>query len=73
MKSTTAKMNLKCDQASIKNIKLKENIIRGRQLSYKSIKHVVSAILIATVVFFYFSDSSLMEGLLHYIPPLGTS
>ena len=52
MKSTTAKMNLKCDQASIKNIKLKEIIIRGRQLSYKSIKHVVSAILIVTVFFF---------------------
>ena len=55
-KLTTAKMDLKYDQASTKNIEMKEILIRGGQLSYKSIKHVVSAILTATVFFLYFSD-----------------
>ena len=31
-------------------------LVRGGQLSYKPIKHVVSAILIAIVFFLYFSD-----------------
>ena len=61
MKLTTAKMKLGGDQASIKNIELKEIIVRGGQLSYKSIKHVVSAILIATVFFLYYVDHSLMR------------
>ena len=55
-KLTTAKIDLKYDQASTKNIEMKEILIRGGQLSYKSIKHVVSAILTATVFFLYFSD-----------------
>ena len=56
MKLTTAKMDLEYDQASTKNIEMKEILVRGGQLSYKSIKHVVSAILISTVFFLYFSD-----------------
>ena len=37
-------MDLEYDQASTKNIEMKEILVRGDQLSYKSIKHVVSAI-----------------------------
>ena len=49
-------MDLEYDQASTKNIEMKEILVQGGQLSYKSIKHVVSAILIATVFSLYFSD-----------------
>ena len=49
-------MDLEYDHASTKNIEMKEILVRGGQLSYKSIKYVVSAILIATVFFLYFSD-----------------
>ena len=73
MKLTTAKMKLGGDQASIKNIELKEIIVRGGQLSYKSVKHVVSAILIATVFFSLLCRSLSYEGLLHYISPLASS
>ena len=74
MKLTTASMDLEDDQASTKNIKLNEIVLRGGQLSYKSIKHVISVILNTTVFFFfYFSDPLLMEGLLHYIAPSGPS
>ena len=54
-------MDLKYDQASTKNIKMKEILVRGGQLSYKSTKHVVSVILIAIVFFslFFRSLSSL--------------
>ena len=52
MKLTTASMDLKDDQASTKNIKLNEIVVRGGQLSYKSIKHVISVILNTTVFFF---------------------
>ena len=67
MKLTTASMDLEDDQASTKNIELNEIVVRGGQLSYKSIKYVVSANLIATVFFFYFSNLLLMMDLLHYI------
>ena len=73
MNLTTAKMDLEYNQASTKNIEMKEILVRGGQLSYKSIKHVVSAILIATVFFLYFFDPFLMGGLLHYIVPFGPS
>ena len=73
MKLTTAMMDLENDQTSTRYIKLNEIAIRGGQLSYKSIKHVVSAILIATMFFLYFSYPLLMEGLLHYISPSGPS
>ena len=69
MKLTTASMDLEDDQASTKNIELDEIVIRGGQLSCKLIKHVVSVILIATLFFLYFSNSLLIEGLLHYIAP----
>ena len=41
---TTTEMDLEYDQASTKNIEMKEILVRGGRLSYKSIKHVVSAI-----------------------------
>ena len=47
--------------------------VRGDKYSYKSTKQSTSAILIATVFSFYFSDSFLMEGLLHYIALFGPS
>ena len=69
MKLTIASMDLEDDQASTKNIELNEIVVWGDQLSYKSIEHVVSVILIATLFFLYFSNSLLIEGLLHYIAP----
>ena len=66
-------MDLEYDQASTKNIEMKEILVRGGQLSYKSIKHVVSAILIAIVFFLYFSNPILMEGLLYYVALSGPS
>ena len=73
MKLTTASMDLEDDQASTRNIELNEIVVRGGHLSYKSIKHVVSAILIATVFFLSFFDPLFMEGLSHYIAPFGLS
>ena len=73
MKLTTASMDLEDDQASTRNIELNQIVVRGGHLSYKSIKHVVSAILIATVFFLYFFDPFHMRGLLHYIVPFGPS
>ena len=70
MKLTTASMNLKDDQANIKNIELNEIVVRGGQLSYKSIKPVRSMILIVTVLFLYFFGPLLMGVLSHYISPL---
>ena len=67
MKLTIVSMDLENDQASTKNIELNEIVVRGGQLSYKSIKHVVSVILIATVFFLYFPDPFLIGGLSHYI------
>ena len=63
-------MNLKDDQANIKNIELNEIVVRGGQLSYKSIKPVRSMILIVTVLFLYFFGPVLMGVLSHYIAPL---
>ena len=55
MKLTIASMDFEDDQASTKNIELNEIVVRGGQLSYKSIKHVVSIILITTLFFLHFS------------------
>ena len=66
-------MDLEYDQASTKNIEMKEILVRGGQLAYKCIKHVVSAILIAIVFFLYFSNPILMEGLLYYVALSGPS
>ena len=75
MELTTTSMDLKDNQASINNIELNEIVVRGGQLSHKSVKHVVSVILISTVflLFFFFDPPPLMEGILHYIAPLGPS
>ena len=73
MELTTASMDLEDDQASTKNIEMKEIVVRGGQLSHESVKHVVSVILISTVFFLYFSNPHLMEGLFHYISPSGSS
>ena len=62
MKLTTTKMDLEYDQASTKNIEMKEILVRECQLSYKSIKHIVSAIWIVTMFFLYFSDPLPHEG-----------
>ena len=44
MELTTTSMDLKDNQASINNIELNEIVVRGGQLSYKSIKHIRSVI-----------------------------
>ena len=56
MELTTTSMDLKDNQASINNIELNEIIVWGGQLSHKSVKHVVSVILISIVflLFFFF-------------------
>ena len=73
MELTIASMDLEDDQANTKNIELNEIVVRGGQLSHKSVKHVVSVILISTVFFLYFFYPHLMEGLFHYISPSGSS
>ena len=57
-------------QLNTKNTELNEIVVWVGQLSYKSIKHVGSVILIATMFFLYFPDPFLMKGLSHYIAPL---
>ena len=49
MNLTTASMDLEDNQARTRNVELNELIIRGGKFSYKSIKHVTSAILMVTV------------------------
>ena len=71
MNLTTASMDIKDDQARTRNREMNEFTVRGGKFLYKSIKHVTSAILIATVFFIYFSDSLFMKDLLHYIVPFG--
>ena len=73
MIGTTASKALKDDQTEIRSNELNVFLVRGDKCSYKSIKQVVSAILIATVFFLISSDLFLMEGLLHYITPFGPS
>ena len=73
MKLTTVSMDFEDDQASTKNIELNEIVVRGGQLSYKSIKHVVSIILITTLFFLHFSHPLFMKDLLHYIAHSGPS
>ena len=73
MNLTTASMDLEDNQARTRNVELNELIIRGGKFSYKSIKHVTSAILMAIVLFFSFFDPFLIEGLLHYISSSGPS
>ena len=54
MNLTIASMKLEDDQARTRNIELNEFTVRGGKFSYKSIKHVTSAILIVTVFFLSF-------------------
>ena len=49
MNLTTASMDLEADQERTRNVELNEFIVRGGKFSYKSIKHVTSAILMVTV------------------------
>ena len=49
MNLTTASIDLEDDQARTRNIELNEFTVREGKFSYKSIKHVRSAILIAIV------------------------
>ena len=44
MKLTTASMNLEDVWANTKNVELNEIVVRGGQLSDKSIKHVESVV-----------------------------
>ena len=69
MELTIASMDLEDDQANTKNIELNEIVVRGGQLSHKSVKHVVSVILISTMFFLSPPDPHLIEGLWHYITP----
>ena len=64
MELTTTSMDLKDNQASINNIELNEIVVRGGQLSHKSVKHVVSVILISTVfiLFFFFRSPPPLHG-----------
>ena len=73
MNWTTTRMDLKNDQARIRNIELNQFTVRGGNSSYKSIKQSSSTNLIATIFCFYFFDPLLMEGFLHYITPFGPS
>ena len=58
MNLTTASMDLEDDQARIRNIELNEFTVQGGKFSYKSIKHVTSAIFMATVFLLSFLSSS---------------
>ena len=49
MNLTTVSMDLEDDQERTRNVELNEFIVRGGKFSYKSIKHVTSAILMVTV------------------------
>ena len=69
MIGTTASKALKDDQTEIRSNELNVFLVRGDKCSYKSIKQVVSAILIVTVFFLSFFDPLFMEGLSHYIAP----
>ena len=48
MNLTTVSMDLEDDQERTRNVELNEFIVRGGKFSYKSIKHVTSAILMVT-------------------------
>ena len=63
MELTIASMDLEDDQANTKNIELNEIVVRGGQLSHKSVKHVVNVILISTMFFLSPPDPHLIEGL----------
>ena len=54
MIGTMTSMALKDDQIEIRSNDLNAFIVRGGKCSYKSIKRVTSAILIATMFFFLF-------------------
>ena len=53
MNWTTTRMDLKNDQARIRNIELNQFTVRGGNSSYKSIKQSSSTNLIATIFCFY--------------------
>ena len=63
----TASMDLNDDQTKTRSIDLNQFTIRGGKSSYKSTKPYTNIILMAIVFSLYFSDPSLMKGLLHYI------
>ena len=73
MNLTTASMYLEDDQAKTRSVDMNGFIVRGGKLSYKSINLITSIILMSIVFFLYFFDPFLMEGLLHYIAPFGSS
>ena len=72
MNLTTASMDLEDDQARTTNIELNEFTVRGGIFSYKSIKHVASAILMATMFFALNFWITIHEGLLTLYSSLWT-
>ena len=58
MNLTTASIDLEDDQARIRNIELNEFNVQGGKFLYKLIKHVTSAIFMATVFLLSFLSSS---------------
>ena len=69
MNGTMANMELNGNHAQIRSTNMNELLVRGGKCLYKSTKQSTSAILIATMFLSLFSDSFLIEGLLHYIAP----
>ena len=66
-------MDLNDDQIRTRSTDLNQFTVRGGKSLYKSARPNTSIILMATVFSFSFSDPFLMEGLLHYIAPFGSS
>ena len=71
MNWTMVSMDLNNDQTRTKSTDLNQFTVQGGKSLYKSTRLNTSIILMATVFSLYFSDSFLMEGLLHYIIPFG--
>ena len=67
MNWTTTNMELDDNQAQIRGTDMNELTIRGGHFSYKSTKQSTCTILIATVVFLYFSDPLPLGSLLSFI------
>ena len=61
------------NQTQIKDVNVNELAIREGHFDIKLSQLGTSIIYIATMLFLYFSNSLLMEGLFHYITPLGPS
>ena len=73
MNWTTVTIKLDDNQTQIKDVNVNELVIREGHFNIKLSQLGTSIIYIATMLFLYFSDSLLMEGLFHYITPLGPS